>query len=398
MVHAIYGYSSREGVSKFDGTQWQNYNYQNSGIGINGAVYTKYDAAHDLMWFASWGDGLFSFAGDTAWINYDENNSPLRGIDGYPAYVPVPGVEVDDSGYVWAVNLGAVDPAVAMVVFDPDDSVWQSYYEDGEQISANDQTMVYTHDGVAYVCSENLSNIYRLDYGIATDSTDDTWLDPITSVEEVNDLLIDNYDKLFIVTTSGLTYYDFTLQDTVLVELPDEYLTTVNCIAMDGLGYKWVGTDSGVVVLTGKFDQYTSSDSLWKDGFKTSNSFLLDNTVLSIAINRENGLVYIGTTKGLSIYESGFIAPSPDLDNMAAYPNPVDAKEADAEVNFLRVPADAEIYIYTVSGDLIRHLVYEETNSWDLRNEEGGRVAAGIYIFYVRSGDNSGTGKLAVIR
>ena len=397
LVHAQQGHSSPAGVSKFSNDEWFYYTTRNSGIKGNGADAVKYDRFRDLIWFGSWGDGVFSFDGDTTWVNYNETNSPLRGVTGFPYYVPIPSINIDNDGNIWMLNLGARNPNLVMVAFDPDDSVWQGYYENTQQVPDNYQFVLYIHGDTVYVAGE-LPNIERLEFNEATDSSDDNWLTTFTGVEQVHDLLVDNYGKLFAATASGLFYYDLSSPQVASLELPDGYRSSVNCITMDGLGNKWVGTDSGVVVLSSRIDPYASTDSLWKEKFKKSNSYLLDNSVLSIEIDRNNGLVYMGTLQGLSIYESGNIAPSPNLEDMAVYPNPVDGKPQDARVNFLKVPTDAEIYIYTVAGDLVKKFSYESSTSWDLRNEDGRKVAAGIYIFYVKSGSNSGTGKFAVIR
>jgi ligand-binding sensor domain-containing protein len=390
LAHTVPGYSCPQGVSKFDGTNWYIYNSSNSGIGNNGAVAVEYDVFHDLVWFGSWGDGLFSFDGDTLWVNFDETNSPYRGLIDAPFYVAIPDIAIDDRGNVWGLNLKAANPEVVMAVFDPGDSVWLAYYENlQEQIHRNYQFAVHINDNNTYVGGEY---VYRLDFGYnSTDTTDDEWFDALVRIVDVSALAIDRSGKLFVGSASGLIYYDFFFSDTFSVELPDGYRSAVNTIEIDGLGNKWIGTDSGVVVLA-------KNNIAWIDSFKTSNSFLIKNEVQEIEIDKTTGIIYIGTPGGLSIYESGFAAASPDLKDMDVYPNPVYAKTDDARVNFLRVPADAEIFIYTTAGELVRRFNYENTNYWDLLNEGRQKVAAGIYIFYVRSGQQSGTGKIAVIR
>jgi len=212
---------------------------------------------------------------------------------------------------------------------------------------------------------------------------------------EVNTLALDNEEKLFIGSSSGLSYYDFLRGDTTIVELPDGYRSAVNSIAIDGLGNKWIGSDSGVVVLSSmvEFGQLN-----WISAFKPSNSYLLNNSVKKIVIDKSTGVVYIATASGLSVYESSFAAPSADLSDIAVYPNPVNIREGDTKIDFLRVPSDAEVFIYTSAGELIKRFYYYESNSWDLRNESNNIVAAGIYFFHVRSEGKSGSGKFAVIR
>jgi len=390
LVHTMPGFGGQMGISKFDGVNWYNYNYLNSGIGTSGAVAVEYDVVHDLVWFGSWGDGLFSFDGDTTWQNFDETNSPLRGVQAGAWYVPISDIYVDNQGHVWALNLKAYDPEVVMAVYDPGDSLWQAYYENPEQVSDNFQHVIYVADNITYVCGEH-QNIQRLNYGAnAFDVTDDEWLEKLMGIDLITDLQLDNSGVLYAGSGSGLAFFSGT--EASWIDLPDAQRTAVRSLALDGLGNKWVATDSGVAELVG---------INWNSSFKTSNSFLLDNSVRSIEIDKKTGYVYLATSNGLSIYESGSVAPSPDLHDMAVYPNPVFAKDENARVNFLRVPAEAEIYIYTAAGDLVRKINDSGTeNSWNLRNESGQRVAAGIYIFYVRVKDSglSGTGKFAVIR
>ena len=396
LAHTIPGFSGPAGVSKFnyDNSTWQNYNYQNSSLGINGAVVTLYDDVHKLMWFGSWGDGLFSFDSDTTWVHYNENNSPLRGLEAYPFYVPIPDLSLDDNGNLWIMNLKAYNPENTILVFNAEDSTWQAYFQSPQQIATNFQQVIYTHGDTVYVAGET-QNINRLEFNNPFITSDDNWLSQIQDVEQIKDMAMDNSGKLFIATAAGLFYYDFNYNNTVNIELPDGYRSACWSIAIDGLGNKWVGTDSGVVVLGGDLDQGTP---LWKDKFKKSNSYLVNNSVRGIVVDKENGLVYIATVNGLSVYESQFVAPSPDLSDMSVYPNPIYADQADAVANFLRVPDNADVYIYTVAGELIKKFNTGTLDFWDLRNDKGNKVAAGIYFFHVRAGDKSGRGKFAIIR
>ncbi len=393
LVHAVPGFSSHEGVSRFDGVNWENFNYYNSGLGGSGAYAVEYDVHHDLIWFGSWGGGLFSFDDDTTWVNFDETNSPLAGLSINSEYIPVNDVAIDSRGCVWALEITADNPSVAMVVHNPDDSTWAAYMENPDQIADHFQHEICVVDNDIYIGG---TNIHHLNFGQnSTDTTDDQWSDEplvFTAGGEVNTLTMDNEGKLFIGSSSGLSYYDFLYGDTVMVELPDGYRSAVNSITIDGLGNKWIGSDSGVVVLSSavEFGQLN-----WIGAFKSSNSYLLSNTVKKIVIDKSTGIVYIATISGLSVYESSFAAPSADLSDVAVYPNPV---EGDERIDFLRVPSDAEIFIYTAAGELIKRFYYYEANSWDLRNKNNNKVAAGIYFFHVRSKDKSGSGKFAVIR
>lgn len=387
LAHPDPGYPCLKGISKFDGTNWRIYNSSNSGIGGNGAVAVEYDVNNGLIWFGSWGDGLFSFDGDTLWVNFDETNSPFSGTYNDTSYIAVSDIAIDSRGSVWGLNINAVDPEVVMAVFNPDDSTWLAYYQNSDQIPDNWQFVMHIDGNDIYVGG---TYSYRLNFGHnSTDTTDDQWFDPLVMIPNISALAMDQSGKLFIGSASGLIYYDFFFTDTFTVELPDGYRSPVNALRIDGLGNKWIGTDSGVVVLA-------KNNINWIDNFNTSNSYLIKNKVHEIEIDKTTGMVYIGTPGGLSIYESGFAAPLPDLSNIFVYPNPV--KPDDAKATFVSVDPEAEIFIYTASGELVRRINPEDIDHWDLRNERGQKVAAGIYIFYIRSGQQSRTGKIAIIR
>jgi len=70
---------------------------------------------------------------------------------------------------------------------------------------------------------------------------------------------------------------------------------------------------------------------------------------------------------------------------------------------FKSVPQEAQIMIYTVSGELVKKIVV--TNhiggdyvSWDGKNNDGADVASGVYIWLAKSDEGKKSGKLIVIR
>jgi len=83
-----------------------------------------------------------------------------------------------------------------------------------------------------------------------------------------------------------------------------------------------------------------------------------------------------------------------DLSAVRCLPNPYRAA-ADWEyggqrrVTFIGLPEKAKIRIYTVAADLVRTLDHNDAESdiepWDLKNEAGEEVAAGVYIFHIES-------------
>lgn len=82
------------------------------------------------------------------------------------------------------------------------------------------------------------------------------------------------------------------------------------------------------------------------------------------------------------------------------YPNPWRAdRNSSASVTFDRMPADSSVRIFTISGQEVKSL--DATNgsvAWDRTNEQGERVASGVYLYLVTDilGQES-HGKIAII-
>jgi hypothetical protein len=86
------------------------------------------------------------------------------------------------------------------------------------------------------------------------------------------------------------------------------------------------------------------------------------------------------------------------LDNLLPYPQPAGM---DDRIIFANVPDDTEIRIFDLQGILVRKIAAGSAFGglqWDLRNENGQQVAAGIYIYMAKTPNGSRMGKLSVVR
>ncbi len=106
-----------------------------------------------------------------------------------------------------------------------------------------------------------------------------------------------------------------------------------------------------------------------------------------------------------------------NMDNIYTVPDPyiaasslepklvsLDIGRGERRIDFVNLPQECKISIFTVSGRLVREIEHssvmeEGRESWDLRTNDGLEVAHGIYIYYVNApGIGSKTGKLAIIK
>ncbi len=71
------------------------------------------------------------------------------------------------------------------------------------------------------------------------------------------------------------------------------------------------------------------------------------------------------------------------------------------QIQFINLPNECTIYIFTVDADLVKTIIHESvtgTAIWDLRAEGGREVAAGIYIYVVKSGSTEYKNRFAIIK
>jgi subtilisin family serine protease len=88
-----------------------------------------------------------------------------------------------------------------------------------------------------------------------------------------------------------------------------------------------------------------------------------------------------------------------NLDQLYVYPQPVQVRTE--WLMFANVVPETEIDIFDIHGMRIRHLADTQKNGgiqWDLCNDNGDRIATGVYFFYARSSSQNKTGKLVIVR
>ncbi len=71
------------------------------------------------------------------------------------------------------------------------------------------------------------------------------------------------------------------------------------------------------------------------------------------------------------------------------------------QIQFVNLPPECTIYIFTIDADLVKTFYHNATNGtevWDLRTEGGREVSAGIYIYVVKTKDSEFKERFAIIK
>lgn len=241
---------------------------------------------------------------------------------------------------------------------------------------------------------------------------------------------------VYLVNITGAAKYG----DSILVHFEDAGVT-MNCTINKGLAlYKFgskqlpVALDGdGYFTLVGEMVNYIAGaapvDGSYSPGFsgmyiQGNATTIVDGDQLTFTVNKnmiEDGTSFItrrtgNVPKGGEYWTVNTNMLTRDakanLNNVKVVPNPIypinmwDISATTRKAEFTNLPADCDIYIYNVAGDLVRHLVHKTSESndpngtmeWDVRNKENQDIAPGIYVYVVKSGSEKKEGTFAVIR
>lgn len=100
---------------------------------------------------------------------------------------------------------------------------------------------------------------------------------------------------------------------------------------------------------------------------------------------------------------------SSDLNEVKVVPNPYvvaagwELNRNESKVQFIHLPSQCKIHIYTLGGDQVRTLVHDDPNTdyefWDLLNHSHLKVSYGLYLFVVETKNGTAaTGKFVILR
>lgn len=364
--------------------------------------------------------GFFYVEGDSVIAHYNGNNSNIDYLlDDFVAdYVSA--IYPDENGYVWFTN-GTVSPNLKCKT---PSGKWLSFPISGFDGSHTIPKLFqakndpYRFKWVLCTFSSSKCAMYY-DAGTPEDRSDDDCISFASLIDQDGNVITPNYfnyiaedreGKIWLLTTSG----PFVIESPIATfktpgqvrrlkiprndgtNLADYLLADVNttCIAIDAANQKWIGTQGDGVYLI-------SADGLQTiRHFTSSNSPLMTNDILSIAIDHNTGMVYFSTEGGICSFVSDAIEGKNDLSNVLCWPNPV-RPEYSGDLHISGLMDNTMVRITDVQNNVL----YATTSvggmaSWNLCNNSGSRVKSGVYLIYGynEEGEEGVVAKVLVIK
>lgn len=345
--------------------------------------------------------GLYEYLDGKFIKYYSPLNSPLEYAldEELLDYILVTGVTYDKEGNLWCLNSQAKTASILQMAHD---GTWTSHHtqilmDDNNRSLGNMKSLIIDSRGLlwfvnnhwalpSFYCYDPVNkgiNYYQTFVNedgttlkvtgvrcIAEDKDGNMWVGtnvgplmlPAESLSEGSNAVL---NQVKVPRNDGTNFADYLLSG-----------VDVTCIAIDGAGRKWFGTNGNGAYLI-------SEDNMTQvEHFMPSNSNILSTNIESIAINDATGEVFFGTDNGLCSYMSDATATneSMDKDNVYAYPNPV-RPDYTGLITVTGLSFDADVKIVTTSGVL----VYEGRSNggsftWNGCDQDGKRVASGVYM------------------
>ena len=364
--------------------------------------------------------GLYEFRNGQFVKHYNYDNSPIvcvTNLEGNKDYVLVQGIKFDTASNLWCLNSNGRNNLLLL----SKNNEWTQHFKQELMIADNRslqnmKDIIFDSRGLMWFVNEHWNKPSLICYQPSTEgikvyssfvnedgtTVNVTFVRCVAEDKDRNIWIGTNMGPLQLpanqIGTDDDTFNQIKVPRNDGTNLADYLLTGVDvtCMAVDGGGRKWFGTNGLGAYLISE-DNYSEIHH-----FTVSNSDIISNNVQSIAIDQQTGEVFFGTDKGLCSYMSDATEPNEEMnkDNVYAYPNPV-RPDYTGLITVTGLSYDADVKIVTSNGVLVAQ---GRSNggmfTWDGTDLKGKKVVSGVYMVETAtSTGSSGTVcKIAIVR
>ncbi|MDP7331130.1 MAG: hypothetical protein QGI44_07565 [Candidatus Marinimicrobia bacterium] len=325
----------------------------------------------------------------------------------------VSGITMDGKGNIWGTSGNNYN--LPLSVFNGNQSRHFSIGESGGVLSNNSYAISADNFNRVWVSSSSKLVMYKYS-GNVMDPTSEVWLeervDPGITMRTPLDINVSSKNRLWILTPIGLIHKDLQVSDTNPVSqtgptatngdlfpyFPNVVFNTNSRIRFDPRGNIWVTSEfDGIHVVT-------ENGEYWPDinGLNESNSNLLSNHVNDVTFDKDEGIAYIATVKGVSVIRIPFSEEKKSYNYVNIFPSPFRIPSS-IPMTVEGLKDESSLKIMTLNGKVLRSIPNSEVQGyqafWNGRDESGELVGTGVYLIAVYDKSGAATiGKVAVIR
>ena len=390
----------KEGVACFDGS-WTNVNTIPELAPISDFVCSATDPMDpSVTYVGTWGDGVLKFKDKALVEIYTPENSSLGYWVSDANLVNISGLAFDSHGNLWVANTGA--PSLLSVM--ERNGTWHSISLGGSMSGIDIGTLLIDKNDYKWIMRRSGDLIVFNDNGTFDVTSDDQAVSINTAqgsgnlLGTVNCLALDPKGTVWVGTNNGPCMFENTTKifsggnfDATQKKVPrndgtDQYdylfegSNVLSMAAVAGTNEMWFGLESGAYLMS--FNNNPKEIHY----FNTDNSPLLDNSITTMAIDK-NGEVFFGTGNGIISYRGESTPPDPYISNVVAYPNPV-RPGYNGYVGIKGLVSNSLVRITTVDGAFVTQLVSEGGQAvWDCTNINGEKVSPGVYLIFTSTKD-----------
>ena len=347
------------------------------------------------IYVSSWNSGIYEYNNNTITNRYNAQNSVLDST--HFGSTATGALTFDEDNNLWIASSYSTD---ILAVKTPNNS-WYSYPFTGiSNPNYNYTDIIIDDNNYKWITVEDYGRIIVFDDNETLDILNDDQKKILTPSKNniegsgLRAIAKDLDGEIWIGTDKGISVF-YNPSEVFDTEIKAERIyieqdgqtqillerEVITAITIDGANRKWIGTQtSGIYLMSADGTEEIAH-------FTRSNSPLFSNNILSIAINHNNGEVYIGTESGLLSYKGTATETNKDFNNVLVYPNPV-REDFTGTIAIRGLVKDTDLRITDISGNI----VYQTTSiggqaTWDGNDMYGTRVKTGVYLLFNGSKD-----------
>ena len=391
-------------VGVLNGDNWKNFN-RAEVFGAKALGNTRFNAlqamSNGTMWIGSFGNGFAIGSAESNEVKFTQMDDDARKNLAINAgdYTVSGKVTEERDGSVWIPRLTTGNDGALIVKKNPDGSY--SPYQGS--ISGKKFTIAEIDNNKTVWLGAPTSNTgdgnsyYFNQKNTPNDESDDI-RGPLTALSDIRVIRKDASGFMWFGTGTGLHVMFspgsiLSGRQPTIIAIAGLKGQVVNDIGIDAVNNKWIATDNGLFVLSDDGSEILST-------FTARNTIFQSTAIKTIAIDKQQGLVYVGTDEGLYRGITTIITPTVDYSNIRCFPQPF-IPGIHSHVTIEGLGEQSGISIVTPSGMPLRTITTQSGRIiWDGKNDQGELVGSGVYLIVAQSGnqDQSGIAKCMVIR